>query len=418
MQQNTDQPVYKLHNQDFKYIRDWLLQRGYIFNDPHFKLNKEYEWLRPSKITEEPQLFVGETTQHDVMQVPSVGYCYLIAAMSALAFHPELVKQVVPSDQSFYDKYAGIFHFRFWRFGRWYDVVVDDRLPTLKGKLALMKSPTNAFWPALLLKAYFKFLYGAYQDVEEGGNSFVVMQDFTGGIVQEISLNNLPETFEKTLLKAIARKSLVCCGIYGEAKSHLGLVSNHAYTITGARTVSVPGRGEVLLIRIRNPWGYFEWKGAWSDGSREWELVPKDLKEELAVVNRNEGEFVMEFSDFKSNFEHVDICYLSPNVYLNAYGQNSEVGLWHLDMVKGSWIKGVTAGGLESLHDNPQIRFRLNEADGDNDGECSVLIALLIKHRAAVLGFKVYRISDLNQPALDHYFLKKQPTSWIRFLTP
>ncbi|XP_054258676.1 calpain-9-like [Macrosteles quadrilineatus] len=316
--------------------------------------------------------------------------------MSALAFHPELVKQVVPSDQSFYDKYAGIFHFRFWRFGRWYDVVVDDRLPTLKGKLAFIESPTNAFWPVLLLKAYFKFLYGEYQD--KGGFPFEVSQDFTGGIVQVTQIyDDLPKKFEKTLLKAFARQSLVCCGIYGEAKSHLGLLSQHAYTITGARTVSVPGRGEVLLIRIRNPWGKTEWKGAWSDGSREWELVPKDVKEELAVVNRNEGEFVMEFSDFKLNFEFVDICYLSPNVYLNAYGHNTEVGLWHLDMVKGSWIKGVTAGGLELLHWNPQIRFKMNEADGDNDGECSVLIALLRKRSEfAVLGFKVYRISDLN----------------------
>ncbi|XP_054258675.1 calpain-A-like [Macrosteles quadrilineatus] len=334
--------------------------------------------------------------------------------MSALAFHPELVKQVVPSDQSFYDKYAGIFHFRFWRFGRWYDVVVDDRLPTLKGKLAFIESPTNAFWPVLLLKAYFKFLYGAYQDIKGGGYPFDVMQDFTGGVVQEIQLRNLPKEFEKTLVKAIARQSLVCCVILGGDVSNRGLKNYHAYTVTGARTVSVPGRGEVLLIRIRNPWGYFEWKGARSDGSREWELVPKDLKEELAVVNRNEGEFVMEFSDFKSNFEFVDICYLSPNVYLNAYGQNSEVGLWHLDMVKGSWIKGVTAGGLELLHWNPQIRFKLNEADGDNDGECSVLIALLRKHHgSAVLGFKVYRTSDLNQHMDYAFFTNNQPIGHV-----
>ena len=49
------------------------------------------------------------------------------------------------------------------------------------------------------------------------------------------------------------------------------------------------------LVQLRNPWGDTEWKGAWSDGAREW--TPR-IKAKVNYVDANDGSFYMSFEDF------------------------------------------------------------------------------------------------------------------------
>ena len=67
-------------------------------------------------------------------------------------------QKVIPDNKAdaFNEDYAGIFRFRFWRFGQWTEVVVDDRLGHflvtllcqvgLKDYIRPKKVPPNVQW--------------------------------------------------------------------------------------------------------------------------------------------------------------------------------------------------------------------------------------------------------------------------------
>ena len=90
------------------------------------------------------------------VQIP--GDCWLLAALSSLVLHQNLLRRVVPIDQSFKrGEYCGIFRFYIWYYGQWIETIIDDLLPTVNGHLIYMSSnDTNEFWSALLEKAYAK----------------------------------------------------------------------------------------------------------------------------------------------------------------------------------------------------------------------------------------------------------------------
>ena len=66
--------------------------------------------------------------------------------------------------------------------------------------------------------------------------------------------------------------------------------------------------GQTRLVKLRNPWGNYEWKGAWSDGSKEWEENPL-VKMRLRPKNEDDGCFWMPWDELATaGFTNIDIC--------------------------------------------------------------------------------------------------------------
>ena len=108
------------------------------------------------ELTDNPQMFVGGASRFDVAQ-GMLGDCWFLAAIGALTQHDQMLDKIIPRGQSFENDYQGIFRFRFWQYGEWREVVVDDLLPTYNNQLVFTHSTKpNEFWSALLEKAYAK----------------------------------------------------------------------------------------------------------------------------------------------------------------------------------------------------------------------------------------------------------------------
>ncbi|KAK1890164.1 Calpain-5 [Dissostichus eleginoides] len=333
--------VNLFQGQSFHKLRRACLRRGALFQDPLFPATPQslfyrrkpppgLTWKRPREICKDPRLFVDGISTRDLHQ-GSLGNCWMVAAISCLASEPSLWKKVIPEnvDQEWNPKrpnlYAGIFHFRFWRLGRWTDVVVDDRLPVSSdGVLLFCRSATpREFWSALLEKAYAK-LNGCYEALE-GGNTTEALIDFTGGVSEPLSLDrealsqhsDQRRAFFQTLAKAHERKALITCSIRpaeGETVESVldcGLVRGHAYGITAVRKMRLAEMGwmsRLFMVRMRNPWGTTDWTGAWSQGSQEWHQMSRAEREKMGLIVRDVGEFWIDFEDFCQYFTDVVVC--------------------------------------------------------------------------------------------------------------
>ncbi|KAK7574346.1 hypothetical protein V9T40_011537 [Parthenolecanium corni] len=207
---------------DFERIKRSCLKRGELWEDPDFPATQasvfyhqkppfQFVWKRPKEVCNRP-VFVHDTpTQFDITP-GKMGDKWLVSCLGVLYLTKGLFYRVVPADQTFSTDYAGVFRFRLWWCGEWVEVMVDDRMPTVNGKLAFLQSQySDQFWPGLLEKAYAK-LHGSYEALKYG--TFLDgLADLTGGITESINIRQDPTTCGRMLNKLLEMTSLITCTV-------------------------------------------------------------------------------------------------------------------------------------------------------------------------------------------------------------
>ncbi|KAJ2971004.1 hypothetical protein NUW58_g9536 [Xylaria curta] len=285
---------------------------------------------RVTDIFDDPKFYVNGPSANDVRQGRD-GDCWLLAALCTLTNKPSLIQQVCVAR----DEQVGVYGFVFHRDGEWISEIIDDKLFLTKpdfdesiderlmwedrdrvdseeqyrkvyqsGSGALYFAQCvhgNETWLPLLEKAYAK-AHGDYQAIE-GGFTGEGIEDLTGGVTTELYSADIldKEYFWKEELLKVNDEFLFGCatGLWGGAwGKRKGIIEGHAYSI-----IKAVEAGGHRLVMLRNPWGKIEWRGKWSDGSKEWTA---EWMTKLGHRFGDDGNFWISYEDLLNKYQAFD----------------------------------------------------------------------------------------------------------------
>ncbi|KAH7695192.1 calpain D [Aphelenchoides avenae] len=278
-------------------------------------------WLRPQQIVTRdgmkyPWSVFNDPQPTDIEQ-GHVGNCWAIAALAVIAERPDILDKIMLTKT--YAQY-GVYQIRLCIDGIWQTVVVDDFFPCHRRSHTMIFAVgrKNQLWVSLIEKGMAK-MYGNYS-LLRAGRSVEGLAAFTGAPCLFIDLEP-DEHFEKSsagvkkaALDEIWAKLLssreanfvmgTSCGAGRRALdeqeyTRVGLMSRHAYSILDVRQLD-----NHRLVRLRNPWGAFAWKGEWGVGWAGWTSA---LRKRLNTTDAP-GTFWMPFEKFIHYFDSVDIA--------------------------------------------------------------------------------------------------------------
>lgn len=274
-------------------------------------------WKRVGKIMTDYNVFVDKIEASDIKQ-GNVGNCYFLSVLAAFTsskqrFIHSLFKTKEKNEE-------GIYEMVLFVDGQWQIVFVDDYFPIDKrtGEFFFSKPNGNELWVILLEKAFAKINRG-YINMNSGFVSDPIY--VISGFPTETYFNNQISDYEifNKIVEAEKSNSLICTStISDETIRNKGLVNSHSYTIINTIDdyKNSNKNDPVQLIKLRNPWSFFEWNGAWGDNSEEWTTY---LKLKYDIVAKDDGIFHMCLKDYKEYFNYFNISHILYGSFVKCY---------------------------------------------------------------------------------------------------
>lgn len=368
---------------DHKYRQDKL------WTDPDFPPDSrslgqglpDLEWVRAMDLNRGRDDFLYDTVSAYDPGQGALGDCWLVAALSSAAHHPQVISEMFTLDDP---NIEGWYQLWFWDIrlgqeggpaGKWSLVTIDDFIPVaarghaLRGTPYMTKARTDGeLWPALLEKAFAKFS-GSYEALDGGwstwawqamgvcsdiheyssnahgsawdlhtvdvdaqrremgqGNRRAETRRFVSTITHDDVFDRLSGRIYGVLAGASCCRAELGCGADNFAEGTFcdgyGLVAGHAYSLLMAMQVQIASGTEKLLL-LRNPWANDKvYRGDWGPFSKKWDENPEAKQQVEAAMNErnhagDDGVWWMSLSDFNYFFDGIEECVLSEQCVLS-----------------------------------------------------------------------------------------------------
>ena len=377
-----------------KQLKIWRKNKAKgIYRDPDFHdtilkiykssiKNREIIWKRPILIMENKiSRIFGKISPFDVYQ-GFLGNSSFLAALSALATKPALIKRLFQTNEINEYGFYGI-----WLCisGKWQIITLNDYFPVFKDNRSLLfsKAINNKIWVGLLEKAYLKScLQRSTNNANDCDEPFRTLTGAPSLILSLKELNNLQDLWDYMIQSY--QKGYLITGFPSKEEIFdlKGIMNKHTYTLMELKEYD-----KIKLIRLRNPLGSNYFNGEWSSNSSKWSSL---VKKQIEFKREEKGTFYMSFEEFVKYFDWINLCLINENFYHSYRTYTLK--------------KNITTLILEfKLEKNSEFFFTVSQSFKDNN-EYRPYSILLVDGKTNKIYFSDFR----KQRNFDFHFKRKK----------